>query len=252
MIRLVFLLRRRPDLSLEKFQQYWREQHGPLVASHAQRLNILRYIQVHTLEESITERMGGERGTMEIPYDGVAELWFESEASLGAVADGEAARVLLEDEREFIDLPRSPLWLAYEYPQVNPAESIVARVRSPIVKLYFPLRPPANLSIDDAQLYWRTTHGPLIRSHAAASGLLRYQQVHRFESEPERALREARGTETEPYMGHAEVWFDRSAPRRGPEAEAAGRAAVEDERKFIDFSRSSIWLGKERVFIDGL
>ena len=26
--------------------------------------------------------------------------------------------------------------------------------------------------------------------------------------------------------------------------------AVEDERKFIDFSRSAMWIGKEHVFID--
>ena len=137
-------------------------------------------------------------------------------------------------------------------PQVNPTppESIVARPKSPIVKLYFPLRPKSGLKVEEAQLYWRTSHGPLIRRQAAASGILRCQQVHRFESALEAAFREARGTVTEPYMGHAEVWFDRSLSRRGPEVEEAGRAAVEDESKFIDFARSSIWMGKERVFVD--
>jgi hypothetical protein len=31
---------------------------------------------------------------------------------------------------------------------------------------------------------------------------------------------------------------------------AAGRAAVEDEAKFIDFKRSTMWVGKEHVIID--
>ena len=118
------------------------------------------------------------------------------------------------------------------------------------MKLHFPLRHPAGTSLDDAQRYWRVQHGPLIRSMAPAMGMLRYQQVHRFETPLEAALREARGTVTEPYTGHAEAWFDRSVARVGPETAEANRIAVEDERKFIDLARSAIWVGKEHVFID--
>ncbi|MFV2091020.1 MAG: EthD domain-containing protein, partial [Pseudomonadales bacterium] len=77
MIRLTFLLRRKAELSREAFQQYWLEQHGPLVASHARRLSVLRYVQVHTLDDPANEAMAKARGGMEEPYDGVAELWFE-------------------------------------------------------------------------------------------------------------------------------------------------------------------------------
>ena len=251
MIRIVFLLRRKPQLSLDEFQRYWRDEHGPLVTSFSKKLNMLRYVQVHSIEDSLDGRLAGARGQMEPGYDGVAEAWWESEDAFSAGMDDSIGQRLIDDEREFIDLAHSPAWFAYEYPQVNPTpESIVARPKSPIVKLYFPLRPPSGLKVEEAQLYWRTSHGPLIRRQAAASGILRYQQVHRFESALEAAFRQARGTVTEPYMGHAEVWFDRSLSRRGPEVEEAGRAAVEDESKFIDFARSSIWMGKERVFVD--
>ena len=84
---------------------------------------------------------------------------------------------------------------------------------------------------------------------APASGLLRYQQVHRFESPLEDALRAARGTTTEPYTGHAEAWFERGRPN-APEAAQAGRRAIEDEGRFIDLPRSAIWVGKEHVFVD--
>ncbi len=84
----------------------------------------------------------------------------------------------------------------------------------------------------------------------APSGIHRYQQVHRVESEFEAALREARGTSVEPYDGHAEVWFDRGAGRGGPEAQRANARAIEDEGKFIDFRRSTMWIGKELVFVD--
>jgi uncharacterized protein (TIGR02118 family) len=255
MIRIVFLLRRKPGMSLGEFHRYWREEHGPLVAGHQQRIGALRYTQSHRLEDTTNERMAAARGGMEPPYDGVAELWWESEEALAATLANDAGRsagaALLEDEAKFIDLPNSPLWFTHEYPQVNPTpENIVARERSGIVKLHFPLRFRQDVKADAARLYWRTSHGPLIRSQAAGSGILRYQQVHRFETPLEAELRNARRTAVPSYDGHAEVWFDRSIARGGGEVEAAGRRAVEDEAKFIDFKRSCMWIGKEHVFID--
>ena len=56
-------------------------------------------------------------------YDGVAELWFDSleqaRAARGPAAR-EAGRTLLEDERQFIDLARSPIFFAEEHP-IHPA-----------------------------------------------------------------------------------------------------------------------------------
>jgi hypothetical protein len=52
-------------------------------------------------------------------YDGVAELWWESFDDLTAAMmspEGQAAGLeLLEDERKFIDLARSPLWFGNEF-----------------------------------------------------------------------------------------------------------------------------------------
>ncbi len=89
----------------------------------------------------------------------------------------------------------------------------------------------------------------MIRSHAEASGLLRYLQVHRIDHPFEAALREARGTEVEPYLGHAEVWMERNRART-PESKIAYNAAVEDEHNFIDFERSTTFAAKEHVIID--
>lgn len=124
MIRLVFLLRRKAGLSLEEFHRYWRDDHGPLVAGYAKHIGVSRYVQSHRLDDDTNERMQKARGGMEPSYDGVAELWWETEAALtetlGGTAGQAAAAALLEDERRFIDLPNSPLWLNHEYPQVNP------------------------------------------------------------------------------------------------------------------------------------
>ena len=123
MIRLEFALRRAPGMSRQDFQRYWRDVHGPLVARHSTTLAIHRYIQLHTLDDPINDALAAARGGMEPAYDGVAELWWtspEAFKAFGTPAGQAAAMELLEDEKNFIDLPNSPLWFAYEYPQVNP------------------------------------------------------------------------------------------------------------------------------------
>ncbi len=258
MIRLTFVLRRKPGMSRAEFQQYWREVHGPLVASHATALAMHRYVQVHTLDDPINDQLAGARGGMEPVYDGVAEVWWTNREALagtfGTEAGRAAAQELVEDEARFIDLAQSPLWLAYEYPQVNPIpEELVARENSGLLKLFFCLRHPGTLSLDEAQLYWRTNHGPLIRGVASGMRMKRYLQVHRFEDEIEAQLRTSRGTTAAPYTGHAEAWFDRTdlaATGTTPEGQRAMQVAVEDESHFIDFPRSAMWVAKERVFVD--
>jgi len=119
MLKLVFPLRRLPTLSREEFQRYWYETHGPLVRRHAKALRIRRYVQLHTLDDPINAVLQASRGTEE-PYDGVAELWWESredlERALATPEAQQAGRELLEDERRFIDLGRSALWLGTERP----------------------------------------------------------------------------------------------------------------------------------------
>jgi uncharacterized protein (TIGR02118 family) len=123
-VKLVFLLRRLPSLSRAEFQRYWRDTHGPLVARHAGVLRIRRYVQTHTLETPYTDALRATRGTGE-PYDGVAELWWESADHLAAATatpEGRAAgAALLEDERRFIDHAASSMFLCEEHPFVQRA-----------------------------------------------------------------------------------------------------------------------------------
>ena len=123
MIKVIFCLRRRADLTVEDFQRYWREVHGPLVERHRDALRIVRYVQVHTEHGKLTERLGGFRGAAQ-PFDGVAEIWYESRealSSIGKTEEGRAAsQTLLEDERKFLDLERSCIWIGEEV-EVIPA-----------------------------------------------------------------------------------------------------------------------------------
>ena len=117
MIKLTFALVRLPHLTREQFQDYWLNIHGPLVASVKDSLRIRRYVQLHSFDEALS---AGIRASRDAPpqFDGVAQLWYDSLEDLAALADDPAARaagrLLLEDEKTFIALPKSPLWWGEE------------------------------------------------------------------------------------------------------------------------------------------
>lgn len=117
MIKLTFALVRRPELSRAQFQAYWLDHHAPLVASVREALRIRRYVQLHSLPPEASAGIRASRGGPE-DYDGVAQLWWDSLEDMAATGDDpaavEAGRRLLEDERKFIDLARSPLWWGEE------------------------------------------------------------------------------------------------------------------------------------------
>lgn len=123
MVKLVYCLRRLPHLTREEFQRYWRETHGPLVRERAGVLGIKRYVQIHTLDSPLNEALRRSRNSPEEPFDGVAELWWESVEALAASTSTEegrrAGRQLFEDEKNFIDFGRSVIFVAEEKPVVE-------------------------------------------------------------------------------------------------------------------------------------
>jgi uncharacterized protein (TIGR02118 family) len=119
MIKLVFTLRRRPEMTREEFQAYWRDRHAPLVARHAEALRIRRYVQTHARSSELASAQSAARGSEPDLHDGQAELWWDSlddvAAAVSTPAGQQAAIELLEDERQFIDLEHSPLWIGEEF-----------------------------------------------------------------------------------------------------------------------------------------
>jgi uncharacterized protein (TIGR02118 family) len=117
MIKLTFALARRPEFTRESFQAYWFETHAPLVASVREVLRIRRYVQLHSADPEMSAALRGSRHGPE-QFDGVAQLWWDSFEDLAVNTDNpaaaEAGRLLLEDERRFIDLEKSPLWWGEE------------------------------------------------------------------------------------------------------------------------------------------
>ena len=117
MIKLSFCVRRLDSVPEEEFHRYWRDEHGPLVRSVKDDIGVVRYVQTHTIASPLNDALRDSRSALE-PFDGVAELWWDSIESFIAGSSSEAGRkagaLLLEDEKRFIDLERSSLFVAEE------------------------------------------------------------------------------------------------------------------------------------------
>ena len=117
MIKITFCLRRLPQLTHEEFVRHWYEAHAPLVRKHQQVLRIVRYVQFHTDMGALTEKLRAFRDSPD-PFDGIAEIWYENHQALetlGMDPDArKASHELLEDEKRFVDLSRSPIWTGTE------------------------------------------------------------------------------------------------------------------------------------------
>ncbi|MDP1738874.1 MAG: EthD domain-containing protein [Caulobacter sp.] len=110
---------RLPTLSRGEFQDYWLGQHGPLVRSLAGTLGIVKYVQLHSDLEGMSLEDPSAR-TWSAPYDGLAQIWYESreafDARMSDSAAQDAARLLRNDERRFMDRDRSRRWWGFEHP----------------------------------------------------------------------------------------------------------------------------------------
>lgn len=119
MLRITFCLKRLPNLTREEFLDYWLNHHAPLVKEHAAAMGIRKYVQSHSVSLSGAFPLAEVRGSAGLDFDGVAQLWWDDMRSFAAAGSTEAARVagalLIEDEKKFIDLPNSPIFLSEDH-----------------------------------------------------------------------------------------------------------------------------------------
>lgn len=118
MLKLTALLPRHPDLSREEFFQHWHTTHAEIALAHQKDLRFVKYVQTHIGYDDLNDLMRGDRNCKP-PYDGVAQLWWESfdemQAGISSPEAEQAFRRLQEDEKKFIDVPNMAIWLGDEH-----------------------------------------------------------------------------------------------------------------------------------------
>jgi hypothetical protein len=123
-----------------------------------------------------------------------------------------------------------------------------------MIKLIGCARRLPHLSGEEFDIYWRDNHGPLVRSFADVLRIKRYIQVSTLANPLlQERIRQSRGSMEAAFDGYAEIWWgsleEMTAARETPQGLAAIRSLLEDERRFVDLSRSQFWFGTERRII---
>jgi uncharacterized protein (TIGR02118 family) len=113
MIKLIVAVRKRPDMSVEEFQEHWKTRHAELVRnSPATAKYIRKYVQCHTMLDQY------EKG--EVAFDGTAELWFDSVADMEAFySDPDYLGDVQPDEPRFADMSKTVFFVTEEEPVLD-------------------------------------------------------------------------------------------------------------------------------------
>lgn len=102
-------------MTFEDFMTHWSEVHAKLIQKNARELGIVKYIQIHRTSSSTG-------GSTRQRYDGIAEVWYESEDHFRALGKSDSGRVavqsVVEDQRKFIGR-ETPLFKGYESAIIN-------------------------------------------------------------------------------------------------------------------------------------
>ncbi len=118
MIKLVYLIKKRQDLTDAAFETHWRETHGRLVAEFAPTLRAVRYAMSRRLDTVCNSCVSKARELAASEHDGVIEIWWETledyQAGAGSAAGIAAIDALVDAERRFVDFSKSASFFAEE------------------------------------------------------------------------------------------------------------------------------------------
>jgi uncharacterized protein (TIGR02118 family) len=222
MLKIVTLLKRRGDLSVEDFQKHLHDTYGPLAA---QGPGLSRYVQSCALPQ------GYRKG--ELLFDAIGEMWFESAAAYGKYLSSETFAAAHADEQAFLDTARTV---------VMPVDVHVIKDR-PIpdnaVKNIEFVNKRSDMALEPFRDYWRTVHGPLA---ATIPVLRRYEQNHL-------ALSEYAKAEAPPYDGLAITWFASTADMKDGTSTPQYAATRADEANFLPDGHLPIIITREHVVV---
>ena len=222
MFKVITLLKRKPGMSVEDFQHYWRHKHGPLVAGCAE---IRRHVQSGALLQ------GYQKG--ELLFDGIAETWFDSAQAYEAYQRGPESSVILPDQENFVDRTRTVLM---------PVDVHVIKdgmiSQDAVKNIEFVNRRP-GMALEPFREYWRNVHGPIA---ARISVIQRYEQNHLKPSVY------AAGA-APPYDGLAITWFASTAAMKQGTATPEYAATRADEPNFIPDGHLPILITREHVVV---
>lgn len=119
-----------------------------------------------------------------------------------------------------------------------------------MIKMVYCLTRKEGLTRDQFQEYWRNQHAETVKARADAIGMKRYVQSHTYDTPMNAGVASVRGG-LDAYDGIMEGWWDSEEQAMSALTTSQGVQAMaellEDEKRFIDHSRSPIFLTRENI-----
>ena len=139
-------------------------------------------------------------------------------------------------------------------PNPCPCGAPVATV-DPMMKISYCMRRKAHLSRREFQDYYRKNHTRVLTPEETQElSMVRYCQLHVVDEEVNDLLDSNRGGEPS-FDAVAEIWVESEETWRNSWLGEGGQAALDklklDEKNFVDWSRSVIFMSRELVMMDG-
>jgi uncharacterized protein (TIGR02118 family) len=247
-VKYVYVAMRAQAMSEAAFHDYWLNVHGPMVKGLAAAFGARRYVQSHTMATTLNDGMWQSRGMLP-PADGIAEMWWDSleamQAAFATPEGQEASRLAGEDEARFLDSRSSHGFMTEEH--VIYDDTAARPLGSAPVKVAYVLHRRAGMERAACHHTWLHDHGPLVNSFAPVTAMRRYVQSHTITPQLAHSLTDGRDLAPDP-DGLTEAWLDSIddlARTPTPAALHATATMIEDERRFVDLSRSRCFLTQE-------
>lgn len=206
MVKVITCIKRKPGMSVEDFQGYWRARHPDVVLALP---GLRRYVQSHT-------RLAGYRKGEPV-YDGIAEVWVDDTGVLKTLAGSAAYAAVQADEARFIDRARMDVIVTEEHVVTD------GPVPGDGVKNVEFLRRRPGLDIAAFQRYWRDVHGPIAAT---------IPQLRRYVQSPTRLAAYAAGR-TPAWDGCAITWFEGTEAMRAAARTPEYARTRADEPNFL-------------------
>ena len=108
MVKVVYCITKKADMTDEEFFRYWKEVHGPIGARIP---GLRRLVQSHRVV------VVGDK--YQPDYDGMAELWFDNVEALLKARQSKEWKVSVEDEGNFVDHNHAAYFVAQEHTIVD-------------------------------------------------------------------------------------------------------------------------------------
>lgn len=224
MYKVIRMVRRRKDLTLAQFKSYWLNNHINLER---------RAMEMSPMRKIVATFSTGEvaMGAKEPPFDGMVSLYFNSLDDIKNMFSGPVPPMMLEDEKNFVDLSEGPLRTINEEYLMSRKDGSVLRMQGQL-KVVRTVYRRKDLTPVRFKKYWLENHAKLEEEVIATTGCRRI--VASF------ALPESIEGKEPAFDGMAELYFDTVEDIRATFAGPVPAMMRKDEENFVQMDAPAI------------